>query len=181
MSFSCSCTGSAPTLCYGCPLLRYTQLMFTQVCFPHKFALRRRQAGKNQHRKSYVIGRTPLVSFGVLDQLLLHPTCACSYSTPSLNYRVDATLRRRRLRVSPVCSSGLDRPRTCTSLCVLLPLCRTPFTSGSSSLSPCGLVVTFCFRVSSLGFVTVAVARLDVREFYDLYWISTTNLVCADP
>uniref|UniRef100_A0A8D8GBR0 (northern house mosquito) hypothetical protein n=1 Tax=Culex pipiens TaxID=7175 RepID=A0A8D8GBR0_CULPI len=37
MSFSGSFTGT---------LLRYTQRMFTQVCFPHKFALQRRQAGK---------------------------------------------------------------------------------------------------------------------------------------
>lgn len=108
----------------------------------------------------------------MLDQLLLHPTCACSYSTPSLNYRVDATLRRRRLRVSPVCSSGLDRPRTCTSLCVLL-LPYTFFFAGSSSLSP--YVYVLFPRFFTWFCHSRVVARLDVREFYDLYWISTTN------
>lgn len=100
------------------------------------------------------------------------------YSTPSLNYSVDDPSRRRR-RVSPVCSSGLDRPRTCTSETLTAAVSYTFLFGGSSSLSPCGLVVALRSVSVFLHCLSLVPARLDVREFYDLYWISTTNPLAA--
>lgn len=114
-----------------------------------------------------------MVSF---DQLCVAPhVCVLrtQLPTPSLNYSVWTTLRVVvfHLFVLPG-SIGHAHFTLCTVLYCTVLYC---IAHGSSSLSPCGLVLVAAASSASafLHFlVSLECARLDVREFYDLYWIN---------
>lgn len=113
-----------------------------------------------------------MVSFAVGPAVCCTPRVRASYSTTDTFAQLLSVDDSSRRRVSPVCSSGLDRPRTLHSMYYTVLYC---IAHGSSSLSPCGLVLVAAASSASafLHFlVSLECARLDVREFYDLYWIN---------
>lgn len=152
--------------------------MFTQVCFPHFAHFRRRRRPEKPaseelcYRLISHIG--PLVCVGFLCQVCW-TSCVAPHvcvlrtqlPTPSLNYSVDDSSRRRRVFHLFVLPGSIGHAHFTLYCTVLYCIAH-----GSSSLSPCGLVVAACSASAFLHFVSLECARLDVCEFYDLYWIN---------
>lgn len=150
--------------------------MFTQVCFPHFAHFRRRPEKPASEELCYrlISHIDPLVCVGFLccwTSCVAPHVCVLrtQLPTPSLNYSVWTTLRVVvvvfHLFVLPGSIGHAHFTRYCNVLYCIA--------HGSSSLSPCGLVLVAASSASAfLHLVSLECARLDVREFYDLYWIN---------
>lgn len=101
------------------------------------------------------------------------PRVRASYSTTDTFAQLLSVDDSSRRRVSPVCSSGLDRPRTLHSMYYTVLYC---IAHGSSSLSPCGLVLVAASSASA--FLHFLVCHLNARALMfanSMIFIGSTN------
>lgn len=134
--------------------------MFTQVCFPHfaHFRRRRRPEKPASEELCYrlISHRDPRLRWfplpSVLDQLCCTPRVRASYSTTDTFVQllsVDDSSRRRRVFHLFVLPGSIGHAHFTLYYTVLYCIAH-----GSSSLSPCGLVVAACSASAFLHFVT---------------------------
>lgn len=109
-----------------------------------------------------------------------HHVCVLRCTAQHLRSITQWTTLRRRLRVSPVCSSGLDRPRTCTSLC-----CTAPYTFFTVSLRSRSVALRSVSVFLHRSFCCVTLACCASRMFANsMIFIGSrpqTRWRCVDP